>query len=198
MQKGKLSKSGDVGPSTLNRVIGPKKSRPILRGKKETEEAIDNAFEYTSANPEGFSIDLGTKTNYHQPGYYVSPYPSKSLVKTGTLTKKEINDFIIKNKTLLKKEEHFLGGWVDGDVIHLDVTIKVKKGVAAQVVDGTDEALAKAQYLGIIGKQAEIVEAYVGKGTNLYVEGSIDYRKYTDKSGVEKYTIFFLSVFGFL
>lgn len=38
------------------------------------------------------------------------------------------------------------------------------------------------------GKQAEIVEAYVGKGTNLYVEGSIDYRKYTDKSGVEKYT----------
>ena len=156
LQKGKLSKSGDVGPSTLNRVIGPKKSRPILRGKKETEEAIDNAFEYTSANPEGFSIDLGTKTNYHQPGYYVSPYPSKSLVKTGTLTKKEINDFIIKNKTLLKKEDHFLGGWVDGDVIHLDVTIKVKKGVAAQVVDGTDEALAKAQYLGIIGKQAEI------------------------------------------
>ena len=38
------------------------------------------------------------------------------------------------------------------------------------------------------GKQADIVEAYVGKGTNLYVEGSIDYRKYTDKSGVEKYT----------
>jgi single-strand DNA-binding protein len=38
------------------------------------------------------------------------------------------------------------------------------------------------------GKQAEIAEAYVGKGTNLYVEGSIDYRKYTDKSGVEKYT----------
>ena len=36
------------------------------------------------------------------------------------------------------------------------------------------------------GKQAEIAEAYVGKGTNLYVEGSIDYRKYTDKSGVEK------------
>jgi single-strand DNA-binding protein len=33
-----------------------------------------------------------------------------------------------------------------------------------------------------------VVDNYVTKGTNLYVEGSIDYRKYTDKSGVEKYT----------
>tara|TARA_Y100000385_G_scaffold13619_1_gene13905 strand:+ start:18547 stop:18978 length:432 start_codon:yes stop_codon:yes gene_type:complete len=48
----------------------------------------------------------------------------------------------------------------------------------------------KADWHNVVffGKQAEIVEAYVGKGTNLYVEGSIDYRKYTDKSGVEKYT----------
>ena len=157
LQRGKLSKNGDVGPSTLNRVIGPKKSRPILRGQKELEDAIDNAFEYANANQQtGFSIDLGTKTNYHQPGYYVSPYPSKSLVKTGTLTREEISDFIIKHKAVLKKEDHFLGGWVDGDVIHLDVTVKIKKGVAAQVVDGTDEALAKAQYLAIIGKQKSI------------------------------------------
>ena len=38
------------------------------------------------------------------------------------------------------------------------------------------------------GKQADVVESYVTKGTNLYVEGSIDYRKYTGKDGVEKYT----------
>jgi single-strand DNA-binding protein len=48
----------------------------------------------------------------------------------------------------------------------------------------------KADWHNVIfyGKQAEVVDSYVGKGTNLYVEGSIDYRKYTDKSGVEKYT----------
>jgi|TARA_R100001530_G_scaffold109759_2_gene77125 single-strand DNA-binding protein len=38
------------------------------------------------------------------------------------------------------------------------------------------------------GKQADVVDSFVTKGTNLYVEGSIDYRKYTDKNGVEKYT----------
>jgi len=38
------------------------------------------------------------------------------------------------------------------------------------------------------GKQADVVDSYVSKGTNLYVEGSIDYRKYTGKDGIEKYT----------
>ena len=37
------------------------------------------------------------------------------------------------------------------------------------------------------GKQADIVAQYVVKGTNLYVEGRINYRKYTDKSGIDKY-----------
>jgi len=48
----------------------------------------------------------------------------------------------------------------------------------------------KADWHNVVffGRQAEVVESYVTKGTNLYVEGSIDYRKYTDKSGVEKYT----------
>ena len=48
----------------------------------------------------------------------------------------------------------------------------------------------KADWHNVVffGKQAEVVDNYVTKGTNLYVEGSIDYRKYTDKSGVEKYT----------
>jgi single-strand DNA-binding protein len=48
----------------------------------------------------------------------------------------------------------------------------------------------KADWHNVVffGKSAEVVDNYVTKGTNLYVEGSIDYRKYTDKSGVEKYT----------
>ena len=35
---------------------------------------------------------------------------------------------------------------------------------------------------------AEIVGEYVKKGTPLYVEGRLKYGKYTDQSGVEKYT----------
>jgi single-strand DNA-binding protein len=36
------------------------------------------------------------------------------------------------------------------------------------------------------GKQAEIVEKYIKKGSPLYVEGGIRYEKYTDKNQVEK------------
>lgn len=40
------------------------------------------------------------------------------------------------------------------------------------------------------GKQtlADIVEQYVKKGDRLFLEGEIDYRKWTDKDGAERYT----------
>lgn len=37
---------------------------------------------------------------------------------------------------------------------------------------------------GLVG----IVKSYVKKGTKLYIEGSLQTRKWTDKDGVEKYT----------
>ena len=38
------------------------------------------------------------------------------------------------------------------------------------------------------GKTAETVGEYVKKGQELYVEGRIQYSKYTDKEGIEKYS----------
>jgi single-strand DNA-binding protein len=38
------------------------------------------------------------------------------------------------------------------------------------------------------GKLAEIVDRYVRKGSQVYVEGRIETRKWTDKNGNEKYT----------
>ncbi|MBS0316870.1 MAG: single-stranded DNA-binding protein [Proteobacteria bacterium] len=38
------------------------------------------------------------------------------------------------------------------------------------------------------GRLAEIVEQYLRKGSQVYVEGSLRTRKWTDKDGVEKYT----------
>lgn len=148
----------DVGISTLNRVVGVKKARPILRKKADVEDAIDRAYEYIEANPTGWSIDLGRKNNTNIPGYYVSPYKTKEVVLDTPVTRKQIEDFIQKNKTLLKKEDHVLSGWIDktNNKLYLDVSIKIKKGVAAQVVDGTDEALAKAQYIAILGDQKAI------------------------------------------
>ena len=41
--------------------------------------------------------------------------------------------------------------------------------------------------LVIFGKQAEVVEKYVGKGMRLYVEGKLRTRKYTARDNTEKY-----------
>ncbi|WHZ10103.1 MAG: Single-stranded DNA-binding protein [Burkholderiaceae bacterium] len=38
------------------------------------------------------------------------------------------------------------------------------------------------------GRLAEIVEQYLRKGSQVYVEGSLRTRKWTDKDGIEKYT----------
>jgi single-strand DNA-binding protein len=37
-------------------------------------------------------------------------------------------------------------------------------------------------------KLAEIVKDYVKSGSSLYIDGKIEYDKYTDKQGVEKYS----------
>jgi single-strand DNA-binding protein len=40
--------------------------------------------------------------------------------------------------------------------------------------------------VSVFGKLAEVVEKYIDKGTQLYVEGRIKTEKYTDKNGVER------------
>lgn len=42
--------------------------------------------------------------------------------------------------------------------------------------------------LVFFGKLAEIANQYVGKGDKLYIEGTIKYGKYTDQTGIERYT----------
>ena len=42
--------------------------------------------------------------------------------------------------------------------------------------------------ISCFGKLSEIANKYVTKGTQVYVEGKIKTNKYTDKSGVEKYS----------
>lgn len=41
--------------------------------------------------------------------------------------------------------------------------------------------------IGFFGKLAEIAGQYLKKGSQVYIEGSLRTRKYTDKDGIEKY-----------
>jgi single-strand DNA-binding protein len=43
--------------------------------------------------------------------------------------------------------------------------------------------------VGIFGKPAEIAAKYLKKGSKIYIEGRIKYKKYTDKTGSEKLSV---------
>ncbi|MCY7355361.1 MAG: single-stranded DNA-binding protein [Lysobacter sp.] len=56
--------------------------------------------------------------------------------------------------------------------------------------DKEGNQVEKAQWhrVKFLGKLGEIAGEYLRKGSQCYVEGSINYDKYTDKDGVEKYS----------
>jgi single-strand DNA-binding protein len=52
------------------------------------------------------------------------------------------------------------------------------------------EKKQKTEWIKVIafGNLANVVQAYVKKGSKVYVEGSLQTRKWTDKNGAERYT----------
>ena len=40
----------------------------------------------------------------------------------------------------------------------------------------------------VLGRVADVAQQYLKKGAHVYIEGRLQTRKYTDKSGVERYT----------
>lgn len=54
----------------------------------------------------------------------------------------------------------------------------------------TNEKKQKTEWIKVVvfGNLANVVQTYVKKGSKVYIEGSLQTRKWTDKNGVEKYT----------
>ncbi len=54
----------------------------------------------------------------------------------------------------------------------------------------TGEKKEKTEWHRVVfwGKQAEIIAQYTSKGSQLYVEGQLETRKWTDQAGIDKYT----------
>ena len=56
--------------------------------------------------------------------------------------------------------------------------------------DKTGNVISETEWHNIViwGKLADVVEKYVSKGSQLYVEGKIKTEKYTDKEGTDRYS----------
>lgn len=61
-------------------------------------------------------------------------------------------------------------------------TSEKRKGKDGNVIEETEW-----HNVSVWGKLAEVIEKYVDKGSQLYVEGRIKTEKYTDKSGVDRF-----------
>lgn len=53
--------------------------------------------------------------------------------------------------------------------------------------DGNKNESTEWHRITFFGRQAEVCEQYLRKGSQIYVEGRIQTRKYTDKDGIERY-----------
>lgn len=51
---------------------------------------------------------------------------------------------------------------------------------------GQKQTITEWHRINVWGKAAETVQKYLKKGSKVYVEGKITYRKYTDAQGVER------------
>lgn len=59
-----------------------------------------------------------------QEGFAVSPYPQREVqIDVEAFTRQDIINYAGANTDLLAKDNHYLGGWVDGDTIYLDISI---------------------------------------------------------------------------
>lgn len=76
----------------------------------------------------------------------------------------------------------------DPDVKSTEGGLKIANfSIATQEINKNKETTTDWHQVTVFGKLAEIVEQYVKKGHKVYVEGKIQYRKWTDKTtGQEK------------
>lgn len=81
----------------------------------------------------------------------------------------------------------------DPEVRHLengDAVTSFSVATTEKYKDKSGEAKEATEWHRIVafGKLAEICGQYLNKGSQVYVEGKIVTRKYTDKDGIEKYS----------
>lgn len=101
-------------------------------------------------------------------GFMVSPYSAnEQVVPVSRFTKTVVKDYIAKNEELLKKPDHFLGGWRDGDNVYLDVSVNSPTLEATRTLAREHNQLAAWDIKG--GQEVRFAEAAVERRSLLNV-----------------------------
>lgn len=93
----------------------------------------------------GFSYNVTTGSFNPSTGYMVSLAGFEEQFYFDDFENKDINQYFVKHVRQFCKEESFLGGWVDGNQVYLDISINI-------------DDLETAIYTGIINDQAAIFD----------------------------------------
>src|SRR5688572_23343725 len=72
----------------------------------------------------GISYSLTYGSLQGRKGYCVSPYKDREIqIPLGEFDWVDIQSFCSENAELLAEDNHFLGAWVDNDIVYLDVSV---------------------------------------------------------------------------
>jgi len=105
-----------------------------------------NDLMHELATTGGFTYNITTGEYDVTDGYIVSLKGFEEQLYLDDFENKDISNFIGKHVSFFIKEEYFVGGWVDGNTVYLDVSIKVND-------------LEEALLLGLTNNQKAIYDA---------------------------------------
>ena len=84
-----------------------------------------NKFIQLLKNNSGVSYNMVTKEYNPNKGYFVSLPNLETKVSLQSLSVDDIVTFINKHRTVLQDKTKFIGGWVDNEVVYLDISEQI-------------------------------------------------------------------------
>ena len=85
-----------------------------------------NKFIQLLKNNSGVSYNMITKEYNPNKGFFVSLPNLETKVSLNSLSVDDIATFINKHRTLLQDKTKFVGGWVDSNIVYLDISEQIE------------------------------------------------------------------------
>jgi hypothetical protein len=84
-----------------------------------------NKFIQLLKDNSGVSYNMVTKEYNPNKGYFVSVPNLETKVSLQSLSVDDIATFINRHRTLLQDETKFVGGWIDNEIVYLDISEQI-------------------------------------------------------------------------